>query len=253
MILLITHRNSCAVIANTSASLPGSQARGQAQGNHPLRIGWRAHGALNFPFDPASAPDAVPAVWRSDCSAFILMLTGPLHRWPQLVEGFADGSVICDRKGPSGRHFVLDTNGIRHRIMVKADGEAEEPSYVLRADGSLTLRSAAVAAFHHHKDRSAQCAHARAMRPTDYQDYRLRLMLAVLDARETGAALPRSLRQVAASVLGGDPASNRAVEWKSCSQRRQIQRLLGEGMQMVEGGYRDLLNARWPVKRGGTG
>jgi len=252
-ILLITRRNSCAAIGNTNASSPGSQARGQAQGNPPPRVGWRAHGASNFPIDPAFGPDTAPAIWRTDCSACVITVTGPNHRWLQLVERLADDGVVCDRTGPSGRHIILECNGIRHRILLRAGSEREVLSYVLPADGPIALRCAAVSAFHHHTDQLAEGAHGRPFQPTHYQRHRLRIMLAALDARHEGNVSRASLRQVAAAVLGGNSASIRAIEWKTSSQRRQIQRLLGEGLHMAERGYRDLLNGRWPKRGEKTG
>lgn len=197
MILLITRRSSCDAIAHTNASSSGSRARGQAQGNFPPRVGWRTHGASNFPIDPASGPDAAPAIWRTECSACVIIVTGSFHCLPHLLEGFADGSVVRDKTGPSGRHMILDSNGVRHRILVKEGSEGEVLSYVLPADGLMALRSGAVSAFHHRKDRLAATAHGRAFQPSHYQRYRLRLMLAALDARYAGEGSRGSLRQVA--------------------------------------------------------
>ncbi|WP_181443568.1 DUF2285 domain-containing protein [Porphyrobacter sp. YT40] len=200
---------------------------------------------MNFPIDPSTAPQAAPAIWRCDCCAFVLTLVGSLDRWPPHVQDMARGSVICDRRGPSGRHLVLDSKGRRHRLLLK---RGDGPAYVISAEGALEVTSAALTAFHFRSDLPVGRARASVLHPTPFQHYRLRQMLAVLDARANDRVSTPSLRHVAATLAGGDAPAERAIEWKTSSRRRQIQRLLAEGLQLVNGGYRDLLNARWPTK-----
>ncbi|MFO6447009.1 DUF2285 domain-containing protein [Erythrobacter sp. NE805] len=202
---------------------------------------------MNFPADPAAPAHAAPAIWRRDGCAFIITLTAPPGRWAEVVEGMAHGSVVCDTTGPAGRHLVLDRGGSRHRLLLTPGEEGAAPTYLLPAEGPLALRTAALTVFHFPADNPASRAQARALQPTPFQHYRLRLMLEVLDARNNGDASPASLRLVAATVFGGDLQGDRAIEWKTSSRRRQIQRLLAEGLHLVEGGYRDLLNGCLPA------
>mgnify|MGYP002780437563 CR=1 FL=1 len=158
----------------------------------------------------------------------------------------AGGGVICDRTGPRGRHLVLDHEGSRHRLVLIPASEGIAPSYILPAEGHFAVRNAALTAFHRQAERSRGSARAGAAQPSSYQRHRLRMMLAALDARKSADGSRASLRQTALELFGGDPADERAIDWKTSSRRRHIQRLIAEGLKIVEGGYRDLLNARLP-------
>lgn len=130
--------------------------------------------------------------------------------------------------------------------MTPGEGGAA-PTYLLPAEGPLAVRTAALTVFHFPADNPASRAQARVLQPTPFQHYRLRLMLEVLDARNRGDTSPASLRQVAATVFRGSLQGDRAIDWKTSSRRRQIQRLLAEGLHLVERGYRHLLNGRLPA------
>lgn len=203
---------------------------------------------MHFPFDPADQPRTAPAIWHARDCAFVLTLSGSISNWPQLVECRALGKIILDRTGPEGRHLVLQTNGLRHRLLLQSENLKQGPSFILPADGQFTVRSAALAAFQLHADKPVSLPRARAMQPTTFQHHRLRLILAVLDARGGADLVPASLQQVAAAISGGNVLRERAIDWKTSSRRRQVQRLIAEGRQLVESGYRDLLKARFPTK-----
>lgn len=236
-----------------SASLPSLQGCARAQADRLLRFGWRTHGASNFPIDPNVSHDAEPAIWRSDDCAFVVTLAGPIDRWPELLESVIGGDVTCDRTGPAGRHLIIDSNGMRHRLLLKASCEGDMPAYLLPATGPFPVRTAAIAAYHFRNDHPSSLADAGPLKPTNFQHHRLRLILALLDARGGAGQPPGSLRHTAAAIFGDDLSGIRAIEWKTASRRRYIQRLLAEGLKLVESGYRELLNARLPSKSANVG
>lgn len=176
----------------------------------------------------------------------MVILTGSINDWAQIVENKAGGGVVCDRTGPRGRHLVLDHKGLRHRLLLRPAGEGIVPSYILPAEGYFAVRHAALTAFHRQAEGSRSPARAGAAQPTPFQHHRFRLMLAALDARRSADGSRPSLRQVASDLLGGGSSGERAIDWKTSSSRRHIQRLIAEGLQLVQGGYRNLLNARLP-------
>ena len=241
-----THRNSCVETAGTSASSPGLQACGIAQRQRRLRFGWRIHGALNFPIDPIAEPMTAPAIWQAEDCALVVTITGSINEWARIVEDMVGDHVICDRTGPLGRHLVLDHDGLRHRLLLKPGGEGIVPSYILPVEGHFAVRQAVLMAFHRRAEGSRSPARAGAAQPTPFQHHRLRLMLAALDARRSADGSRASVRQIASDLSGGDSFGERAIEWKTSSMRRHIQRLVAGGLQLVQGGYRDLLNARSP-------
>ncbi len=253
LILQTTRRNSCVAMVTISASLPSLQGCARAQAGRLLRFGWRTHGASNFPFDPNVSHATEPAIWRSDNCAFVVSLAGPIDRWPELLESVIGGDVTCDRTGPAGRHLIIDSHGMRHRLLLTASCEGGIPAYLLPATGPLPIRTAAITAYHFRNDRPASLADTGPLNPTPFQHHRLRLILAVLDARSGAGQPPRSLRQTAAAILGDDLTRIRAIEWKTASRRRHIQRLHADGLKLVKGGYRELLNARPPSKSANVG
>lgn len=77
--------------------------------------------------------------------------------------------------------------------------------------------------------------------PTRQQSRRYRHMLQAVDARQAGA----SYRQIAESIFGkGRVASD---PWKSSALRDATLALVRDGMKLVNGGYRDLLQ-RFPER-----
>lgn len=240
-------------MATISANLPSSQGCTRAQADRLLRCGWRTHGASNFPFDPNVSHDLEPAIWRSDNCAFVVTLAGPIDRWPELLESVIGGDATCDRTGPAGRHLIIDSNGMRHRLLLRASYDERMPAYLLPATGQFSIRAAAIAAYHFRSDHPASLADACPLKPTLFQHHRFRLILALLDARSGTGQPPGSLRQTAAAIFGDDLSEIRAIEWKTASRRRYIQRLLADGLKLVEGGYRELLNARMPTKGANLG
>ena len=86
-------------------------------------------------------------------------------------------------------------------------------------------------------------------RPTAYQHYRLKLLLAVLDMVNVPGAGAATTYMVAHRLVYPRMKHCSSVEWKSSSERRQTQRLIDEALTLMRGGYRALLCARTAVRQ----
>lgn len=79
----------------------------------------------------------------------------------------------------------------------------------------------------------------RACCPTDFQRHRLTLLLRVLDLLATGL----STRELSDSAIYPDLELHGA-NWRGANERRRVQRLRDEALDLAHGGYRDLLRGR---------
>lgn len=71
-------------------------------------------------------------------------------------------------------------------------------------------------------------------------------MLQALDLHVQGSGKPLGLRGLAKHILRADVDHGRAIEWKTSSARRQVQRLVVDARRLVKDGYRELLACRMP-------
>lgn len=151
-------------------------------------------------------------------------------------------TVACRTRSGS-RYIVLEGRTARHRLLVRETGCSGLGGYLLPGDDCLMIRIAATAAFHEPDDPCSPAKSARQLQPTTYQRFRLERMLAVLDAFQVSPGSRPSLRDLADEVLHlGEPDSS-AIEWKSSSRRRQVQRIAAEASRLARSGYRELLNS----------
>ena len=136
--------------------------------------------------------------------------------------------------------MVLADVGGRHRLLVVASARLGGDNYLIPQDQSVPIRLAALDVFHCCVDGSSVPAKRHQLRPTAYQSHRLHLLLAILDnlARAPEGV---TLREIAGTLVYRGWSAQRAIDWKSSSQRRQTQRLVAEARRMASHGYLGLL------------
>lgn len=232
-----SRRNSCAAIRPTDGNSTGLQALTILTCNPPLRVEWPAHGALNFPVDPRLSASSAPAIWRADANAHVVIVAGAGER-PADYEGMR---VLAERESEEGRHLMLAGRGGRHRLLMVATPMGGNCSYLLPADPSLPTRLAAVQALCGSTSVTGNTAATRPVRPTAYQAHRFSMLLGILDILNEASGERLTIREVASKTLRSDLSGLRAIDWKTSSSRRQIQRHLAEARHMASHGYRDLL------------
>lgn len=235
-----THRNFCVAIRNIARSFPRCSQRGWARDLcHPLSSGWRSPGASSFPFDPSRTAVQQPALWKDSWCAGVVIHLGVTVPLPA-------GDIIAEFREGRDRHLVLLAGGSRHRMVARQAESGCRQGYLLPADNCLRIRALAVSTLHEISTSSLAASPQPMPRPTDYQRYRLDLMLRLLDLRDDLSGPGLGMREIAATAFGGDVAGLRAIDWKTSSERRRLQRLLAAARYIAAGGYRDLLRYEMP-------
>jgi len=210
--------------------------RGRAtSGSAAMRASFCARWGLAYPFDPELAVHDAPAFWAPDHAAQLVILRA------------ADRDVPCAAPLPAivptrarmsgGAHdLVLDHDGMRHRFRILSD-DLRAPLVIQLAPVSSALRAASADAARRLIAGIGTAPAGSLMRPSALQHRRLSLLLGVLDMALAGA----TTREIGASLVYPWLPAMRAEAWKSTSERRRIQRLIGEARALMDGGYRGLL------------
>lgn len=206
--------------------------------------GWRDLGASSFPCDPALNCGVAPAFWNAEDTASMIILNGAIECCPRIAEAFAACQVVADHHNTMGRHLVLDGTTRRHRMLVLEAKGRSLPRYLVPSDNCLEIRLAAISSFHVPQTKTGQFPTARGLLPTHYQRHRLDKMLQLLDLAESSSNPLPTMRELAERLGLGESSQYRAVEWKSSSVRRRVQRLLLEARYFADSGYRQLLVGR---------
>lgn len=239
-----SRRNSCAAVRITGEIMISWSGSGVADCGHPPVGGWLCHGASNFPIDPALKACDSPAIWQAGLCAGIVMVQGDAD----VMAGVASGAqiIVNECHTDAGHHLVLEEGRIRHRLFVTGPGCHRCSGFLLPDNAALPARMAALSLFHRSCRLPRSAAPIRHLHPTGYQRHRLELMLQVLDLISQDPWKRPSLRELARHVLHDDAACERAIEWKSSSARRRIQRIVADARYLMTEGYLELLACKMP-------
>lgn len=200
----------------------------------------RAHGASNFLCDPEIDAATGPAFWRSSVNPGVVVFRmAPGHSF-----NLRGRQILAETADRQTRFLVLAGSKARHRVRIEIDDLAAANAYELNADAGLEVRLAAVRAFHFPGRTVAPSARNHLLCPSAYQRHRLAMLLTILDRLDAKRASGGvTLRQIADELLSPGIAKLSALEWKSSSQRRQVQRLVAEAREMSANGFRDLVRS----------
>lgn len=191
------------------------------------------------------APDAdpihQPAIWLPTWTAATVVFE-PAHgpaTGGHVETVLRDFARVVDLRLGSDRHIVLDLGDNRHRVLVRQHGARGGHACVIATDSQVAFRIGAAEAL------LVGAGKGRKTRPaglcaTVHQSFRLSIMLRMLDCSGDQVSAV-SLRQIAHKVNLPNSSFERAIDWKTSTQRRQAQRLLKEARRLVDGGYADLL------------
>lgn len=209
------------------------------QRGHLPAGGSRVHGALNFLVDPQLSADEVPAIWRVEDNPSVVVIAIPDHV-VSAISDVIDGSTrLADQETRAGRHLVLATRSGRHRLLVTRSDTV--PTYLLPADAEVIIRLAATSAFHASTVSYSPSLRKLPLSPSPYQRHRLALLLAILDRCDDHGRETPTLRDLARDIIFLGLDAGTAIDWKTSSHRRQVQRLVSEARRMALVGFRALL------------
>jgi hypothetical protein len=147
--------------------------------------------------------------------------------------------ILADRLLSDGRHVVLGDIDGPHHLWLRATLPGQPLAYVIVRDPAIDARRDAAWRL----DRrlaGVPAAHGHgALRPTAFQRQRLNLLLDILDMLQT--LPPPTSHAIARRLIYPAMTIGRGMEWKSSTERRRTQRLIGEARALMHGGYRALL------------
>jgi hypothetical protein len=233
MIWLISRRNS---YDGTPTIAPSSLASQSGRFLSNAREGWPGTGACARSFDPTCDPIASPAIWEVASAAAVVTLgSAPPH---MAVAGRSLSAFAATSAHEDGdcRHLVIDADGIRYRLLLWRTAVSDRLAVLLpaTADPARIVAADAVRALL----AGAPPRLSPVLAPTAFQRRRLVLLLAVLDAHRAG----ETGRAIGTSIVAPRLAGISAAAWKGSGERRRVQRLIGEALGLMHGGYRALLS-----------
>lgn len=136
-----------------------------------------------------------------------------------------------------------------HHLWLRSDDPTEPLAFAIICDSLTELRQKAAARLGRRLLGAPPVRRSQMFRPTAYQQYRLKLLLAVLDMVNLPGSDAATTHMVARTLVYPRMKNCSSAEWKSSSERRQTQRLIDEATTLMRGGYRALLCAKTAVRQ----
>jgi hypothetical protein len=234
MIWRISRRSFCGETPIIAPSRWPSQRDGFLSS---AKEGWPGTGACARSFDPGSDPIASPAIWDEASAAAVVTLSAAPPHLAVAGRSLAAFAATSAHEDGDCRHLVIDADGIRYRLLLWRTAVSDRLAVLLpaTADPARIVAADAVRAL------LAGAPPPRlspVLAPTVFQRRRLVLLLAVLDAHRAG----ETGRAIGTSIVAPRLAGISAAAWKASGERRRVQRLIGEALGLMHGGYRALLS-----------
>lgn len=123
------------------------------------------------------------------------------------------------------------------RIWFAGSSPPSRLAVMLPMDADLEVRLHSLRRMHGWLTRKQAGPVMRQQQISTFHRHRFILMLRILDGLLDGA----SRREIASVIFSRDFRSISAVEWQNTSARRHLARLISEGRDYVDGGYRRIL------------
>jgi len=136
-----------------------------------------------------------------------------------------------------------------HHLWLRSTDPAEPLAFAIICDGLADLRHKAAARLGRRLMGAPPARRSQIFKPTTYQQYRLKLLLAVLDMVNLPGTEGATTHMVARQLVYPRMKDCSSAEWKSSSERRQTQRLIDEALTLMRSGYRALLCTKIAVRQ----
>lgn len=187
-------------------------------------------------------PADAPALWPASLSPSTIILdaapagfadirAADLSTWPIL---------LADHALSDGRHLVLGDIDGPHHVWLRDTLPGQPLAYMIVRDAAIDARRLAAWRLDRRLAGAPPSRRHHPFRPTPFQRHRLNLLLDILDLLQAPTGRPTS-HMVAERLVYPRLSIGRGMEWKSSPERRRTQRLIGEAIALMTGGYRGLL------------
>jgi len=127
-----------------------------------------------------------------------------------------------------------------HHLWLRDTLPGQPLAFVIVRDAAIETRRSAASRLDRRLAGAPPSRKLRGFRPTAFQRQRLNLLLDILDALEGAHRAPTS-HEIARRLVYPGMTLGRGMEWKSSTERRRTQRLIGEALALMHRGYRNLL------------
>jgi hypothetical protein len=200
-----------------------------------VREGWPGIGGSAPSFDPDRDVLDAPAFWDEALAASVVTLGAAPPHLADNGSALTGLEPVATWSDGASRHLVIDANGHRHRILLWR-AVPTHPLAILLPQTCDIVRIAAAEAV---RALLAGCPSRGAVDPgpSAFQRQRLALLVKILDAVLAG----QTVRTIGTTLVAPRLAGIGAAAWKASSERRRVQRMIGEAKALVRGGYRALL------------
>lgn len=204
---------------------------------------------LRVPVSPHKPAWVEPAIWSPTAAPTTLTLVGAV---PDAPFGFQGADIILADHGLSdGRHILIHDDERPYQLFLPGK-VCEETFYQIIRDQQIGLRLTEILRLE--RKLAGLAPEPCALRPTEFQNYRLNLLLDILDAKYGSGRGMLATYDLAQAVIYPGMMIGRGAEWKASSQRRRTQRLIEEAEGLMNGGYKRLLQgAPWQLSRSLSG
>ena len=139
-----------------------------------------------------------------------------------------------------GRHLVLGDDGGPHHVWQRNGSRGRALAYLTVRDGAVETRRRAAWRLDRRLSGAPPSPRNGTFQPTSFQRRRLNLLLDILDMMQTPDGQPTS-HEIACRLVYRNTTIGRGQEWKSSSERRRTLRLIRQAQDLMNGGYRSLL------------
>jgi len=204
---------------------------------------WPGAGASAFPCPPDLSAQEAPAFWAADACGFVTILDAAPDRFKgrSAISLIAPLRMIAEQKLRSGHHMVLSDGQMLHRLCLLTGLNERSLAFVIPCDQLASVRLSASAVLNCPPVDFGSGEPAGLLIPTEFQRQRLELLCDILDLAVISDGVRLTSHELACQRIYPGMTIGRGAEWKSSSQRRRTQRLIGEARAMMNSGYRALL------------
>jgi hypothetical protein len=226
--------NSCGGIPNISATTGRLLTRNSAQTTEPKRR--PAFGDYDFAIDPELRSDQALLAWLPHLDPATIVLA-PAPEFFSTARHVGLFVPTFERHASDGDYWCLhDAEGRLTAVMIGRANAATPAAVVIPLDQDFASR--AEAALHLWRRLSGRSRGRRTARLSPQRRDRLVLALRALDAHLVGETY-----RVIAQVLFGRAGLPMGGSWKTHDLRDRTIRLVRTGLDLMRGGYLDLLRS----------